>query len=225
MVIKKKYSKKGSIAFAAALLSGVAITSAVFAGWIIINGDTKTASGTITVDTVQEQNHTIALPENYTGSIVFGAKKEGVTGPSWLKASTGANEKLTETLTFTVSDCGDEEYNTISNLLTISLEEKDGGTKYSSAVEAGYVGELPTLNNGITLKQVEDTTTEGVRKYSLSITFAWGSKFEGMNPTQYAAKKLSDNATEQQKNTFKDNLNGLYNAVNGINYTLTITTK
>ena len=229
MVIKKKYSKKGSIAFAAALLSGVAITSAVFAGWIIINGDTKTAGGTINVDKVEEENHEITLPTGYTGSIMFGAKKAGVTGPSWLKVSTGANEKLTETLTFTVSNCGDETYNTLGNLFNLellTLEEKDGGTKYSSAVTGGYVGELPTLaNGGITLAQDGETTAEGVRTFNLSIEFKWGIKFGGDNPTKYAAETLGESATAEAKEAFQTDLTNLYNAVNGINYTLTIVTK
>lgn len=224
MVIKKKYSKKGSIAFAAALLSGVAITSAVFAGWIIINGDTKTADGTINVDTVELQNHKITIAEGYKGSIKFGASKEGVTPPTWLKVTKGSlTEKLTEKFTFTVSDCKDDDYNTISNLFEPITLTTNNDTKYREAVTNKYVGELPTWNNGITLAQVGETTVEGVRTYSLEIEFKWGEAFGFDNPTEYANSLT--NPSNDDKTAFNNNLKGLYDSLNGITYTLTITTK
>lgn len=236
MVIKKKYSKKGSIAFAAALLSGVAITSAVFAGWIIINGDTENATGTINVDTVETITHTIDLGTKTTGAFNFTAPKDYANGPEWLKVKkddANSFENLTETFTVTVANSSD--VTSISELFaSIELTETTTG-KYSAAVGHNYVCELPTFdvknpetvtaNQGnITLKDITTTSQdvpEGSKVFELKVQLAWGSAFNYMNPYNYA-KALPESET---KATFTSKLEGLYNDINGCTFNLKITTK
>lgn len=225
-MVKKRESKKGLITFGIASLSAIALSSTIFAAWIISSGDSKDIEGTIMVDTVENQIHTIkeggAWDSVSNGTIKFGVKSDYATinQTSWLKLSDPVIECLSANYTFTVQNT--TESLTVDDLIdtdktVLSFVNEGDKTKYDTAVTAGYVGALPTVN----VEKSSASETETILK--ASFTFTWGSMFGNKNPIEYA-NTLGEDATAEQKTEFFNSLNGIY-SLNDIKFKLTIVTK
>lgn len=224
-MVKRRESKKGLITFGIASLSAIALSSTIFAAWIISSGDSKDVEGTIVVDTVENQIHTIKTGGSWDttseGSIKFGVSSdyETINQNSWLKLNDPVIECLSADYTFVVQNTS--ETSTVEELIdnektVLSFVDEEGKTKYESAVTAGYVGALPTVS-------VEKTASGTETTLKASFTFTWGSKFGDDNPVKYA-NTLGENASADQKNEFFNSLNGVYD-LNNIKFKLTIVTK
>lgn len=225
----KTFSKRNNKKLVAGLvtvLSAVAVVSTGFASWVISAGDTETATGSITVDTVDNSNvHTMTTPQwdGTGGTVYFGAptadEKEDFDTP-WL-TNGGAASVLTVTATFDVTNGSDN-----SVFETITLEETEG-TKYSTAGE--LVGALPTwssTNTASTAAPCIYTVNSGTT-YTVGIKFAWGSHFNGKNPYNfYNAHKATDilDGDTTYAADADASLTALY-ALNTATYKLTIVTK
>lgn len=224
-MVKRRESKKGLITFGIASLSAIALSSTIFAAWIISSGDKKDVEGTIMVDTVENQIHTIKEGGSWdttsNGSIKFGVSSdyETINQTSWLKLKDPVIECLSADYTFVVQNTS--ESSTVDELIdeektVLSIADEGEKTKYDAAVAAGYVGDLPSVNVTKTVSGAETT-------FKASFKFTWGSKFGGKNPIEYA-NTLGEAATAEQKNEFFNSLNGVY-SLNNIKFTLTIVTK
>lgn len=237
MIIRKRNSHKGSITLGIASLSLLSLASIGFATWVISGGDTKTAEGTIEVDAVSDNLYAIEIGttpwsgNKAKGSIKYGCDDTTLTSTSaWLSADN--TESLTETLTFTVKNA----YKTTdasSSLndgydISFTLADTSESGLYSTAKEAGLVGELPsTTNGGIT--NISPTQKVGTRdaEYTVTITFTWGSTFGKQNPAKYAESKAAESESYwdlSNKSSFASQLNEVYK-LNSCTFKLTITTS
>ncbi len=208
----KKKTRSKMIAASIAILSSAAVVSTGFAAWVISGGDTKTAEGTITADTVINSIHTITLDEGKKdGHVFFGAPKEMTNDSAWLKNNATTDDKkedLTATFGFTVAglekDVKDTKPSALFDSTKFELVETttDEASKYSKYSGLNYLAALPAFDfskasydtaaqkaPGIYLIAGDYTTGEGdnygTQKFTVIIQFGWGSKFGGLNPYEY----------------------------------------
>ena len=201
-------NKRKGILMASAILGSAAIVSTGFAAWVITAQESAEATGQIDVDTVSDERITLKA-ENFTQTVKFGTKAS--TSGDWLTVRGAANELLTITTTMSIEG---GEFLDATTPFSISLVET-GGTAYSVAEGKNYVA--PLSNVGV-LKESLDGEECGVSivmnsaKTSADITvkFAWGSYFGGVNPTDFynsfAYNSLRKNiATEDNDQTARVN--------------------
>ena len=236
MIIRKRNSHKGSITLGIASLSLLSLASIGFATWVISGGDTKTAEGTIEVDAVSDNLYAIEIGDKpwkdskENGKIQYGYDGTTLTSTSaWLSADN--TESLSETLTFTVKNA----YKTVdasSSLndgysISFTLVDTSESGLYSTAKEAGLVGELPsTTNSGITATPTQKTGTRDA-EYTVTIKFTWGTEFGNQNPAKYAESKAAESESYwdlSNKSSFASQLNKVYK-LNSCTFKLTITTS
>ena len=224
-----KLKKKSGLISAVIALSCASIVSVGFASWVISQGDTKTATGTIYVDEVSTKAHTItatwvasdslsaAALDSQTPVVSYGPKDHDSTG--WLKNNDGTIEALTFYLKVNVANiASDAEY---SSKLSITMAAGDG---YGTAASANLVGSLPALNatagNGVGTI-VKGTGAAGASdswEAVYTISFKWGSVFNYQNPEDfYADKSAADYASHAQ-----EKLQALNDALDGVGFTLTL---
>lgn len=165
-----KTLKRKNILLASMLLGTVALSTVGFSAWVITQGDSKVAEGTITVDTINDESHTISEPtfgsdELGDAEIKFGVKantrKLDTTHTAWVGVDDNQEtEDLTAVVTFTDANTNDAYF--AANKLTVTLEAvteqgKNGSYEAASGVKPAsdtseevynkYVGALPTLDN------------------------------------------------------------------------------
>ena len=209
-----KKSKK-SVFLVSSILGCTALISVGFAAWVITGSPaTKEATGTIQVDTVD--NNIVSFVDeqcSWVGSnnqIIFGgrAAEEG----DWLVNEN--LENLTVTYHFVI-----ENYAALDSV-SATITASNGN--YASAVSKGYVGELPTY----TIEHGDEgfTTVDGQltqMAYDLEITFSWGTAFGGNNPMDYYNDEGKTAATHGADAEQK--LTELYTLLSDVTYTLTLT--
>lgn len=211
---------KKSVFLVSSILGCTALVSVGFAAWMITTTpDPVTLNGDIIVETVTDTNISFVQdefvwtdsdddPEN-NQKIIFGGR-EAEPG-DWLVNST--LEHLSTTLTIVV-----ENYTELEKV-KVSLAASDP-EKYQAAVTAGYVAALPTIADVkvASFSQVDGQPTKG--KADIQITFDWGTAFGGNNPMDYYNEM--DSSTVNGADA-KNKLTALYNNLNGLTYTLTLT--
>ena len=218
--------KKSGLISAVIALSCASIVSVGFASWVISQGDTKTATGTIYVDEVSTQAHTItptwvasdslSAAESSTPVVSYGPKDHNSTG--WLKNNDGTIEALTFYLKVNVANISsDAEF--ISKL-SVTMTADAG---YATAASANLVGSLPALNatagNGVgTIVKGTGAANGTAWEAVYTISFKWGSVFNYQNPEDfYADKSAADYASHAQ-----EKLQALNDALDGVGFTLTL---
>lgn len=240
---KFKNRNRGLVTFGIVALSAVALTASGFAAWVISGADSKEATGNIQVDTVENNNHTLAVTLS-NENIVFGSVSEGA---SWLtNTDTNMAESLSTTASITVSNVTSDPTADISKILsvpTIKITKTIGevvtdvtATNYNiiadgSATDAGLketaneamdglVGKLPTFTTasytGAKYNDSAKTLT-----CSLTVTFTWGNLFNHKNPRTY----YKDSTAAQKGAEAQSRLTALHNALNGCKYVITIASK
>lgn len=245
MIIRKRNSHKGSITLGIASLSLLSLASIGFATWVISGGDTKTAEGTITVDTVNNNLHSITVGDWTTkttdnrGKIYFGKDKTILNSTSaWLSNDSTETAVLENSLTVTVANAYDDSDNLVTGATptaTLSIPDTTSSGKYTGAVTNKVVGALPTQNASTdteddkygTIVVSSATKKETSAEFTITITFKWGSAFGGVNPAQYAENMANSDASYwdlSNKSSFAAKLNDVY-SLNSIAFTLTITTQ
>lgn len=245
MIIRKRNSHKGSITLGIASLSLLSLASIGFATWVISGGDTKTAEGTITVDTVNNNLHSITVgdwttpaSDNKNGKIYFGKDNTTLTSTSaWLSNDSTETAVLENSLTVTVANAYNDQGSLVNGATptaTLSITDTTANGKYTSAVTNKVVGALPAQNASTdteddkygTIVVSSATKKETSAEFKITITFKWGSAFGGVNPAQYAENMASSSASYwdlSNKSSFASKLNEVY-SLNNIAFTLTITT-
>ena len=167
---------------ACSILGSAAIVSTGFAAWVITINNSDSVTGQIDVETVEDETITLSAA-TISAPIVFGAADKTLSDDlapySWLSARNGGCN-LTATINVTV-DAG-------ANFCTgfaVTVEEinaqgtviQDG--PYAKAFAAGYVAALPEAQVSYTANASSGTVT---------LTFEWGTYFEGLNPTDFYNK-------------------------------------
>ena len=230
-----KLKKKSGLISAVIALSCASLVSVGFASWVISQGDTKSVTGTIYVDEVSTQAHTItatwvasdslSAAESSAPVVSYGPKDHNSTG--WLKNNDGTVEALTFYLKINVANiANDADY--ISCLgLTMTA---DAG--YATAATANLVGSLPALGatagNGVgtIVKGTGAAGTSGSWEAVYTISFKWGSVFNYQNPEDYysdksATAEITSGVTYAQH--AQTNLQALNDDLSGVTFTLAIT--
>lgn len=239
----KKKTRSKMIAASIAILSSAAVVSTGFAAWVISGGDSEDVSGTITADEVSNQNHLIDNLTGGTQSIVFGGPMaEDITSNAeslvsedsrWLK-NEGQTEKLKAVWTFDVFGFESKPDDNGRSVLEITFTEgaaTKNHTTFAVAVTKGYVAALPQWGGTILDSANSVGTDSGIylvtngyadkkMSYTLTVVFAWGSKFGGMNPYFYYNQKNPLNNDKASANTYLSELSNM-----SANFTLTIKTK
>ena len=231
-----KLKKKSGLISAVIALSCASIVSVGFASWVISQGDEKSVSGTIYVDEVSTQAHTItatwvasdslsaAALDSQSPVVSYGPKDHDSTG--WLKNNDGTVEALTFYLKVNVANiASDSEF---ENKLSISMTAGDG---YATAASANLVGSLPALSatagNGVgTIAKVTGAANSTAWEAVYTISFKWGSVFNYQNPEDFynansASSEISSGVTYAAH--AQEKLTALKNALTGVSFTLTIT--
>ena len=211
----KKSSKSKSLTFGIAILSSAAIVSTGFAAWVISGGAEASVSGTITADTVVNNQHTIEFTQgnlSNLGKIFYGRPDlEPKPKYDWLSSTSPDTDKqnLSVAATFTVAnvniDLSANDAASIGEIIDSSKTKfvestdatADASTKYATFAATGknYVDDLPAILLGdasdsvgvhITFKD-KDTTNKAT--FNLKIVFGWGSAFGKINPYNYYGAK------------------------------------
>lgn len=229
-----KLKKKSGLISAVIALSCASIVSVGFASWVISQGDSEVINGSISVDTVSDQTHTIVTAKLVSAldvttdaaktNVVYGTSSNAASG--WLQ---NTDSNFLENLDFYlyVKVANVNASNTIASVLTVGQLTSTGGgtvdgkTGYAGAAEAHWgnssnkslVGALPTPTASAT-----NFTADGEAWFSFS--FTWGSLTNNQNPyVYYNALSAETYATEAA--TALDNLHTL---LNGAGYTINVAT-
>lgn len=175
-------SKRKIITLASLFLCCLAIVGVGFAAWVITGEDTEETTGTITVDTVSDERFVIEVLNTYIKdskevvdtTVVLGGP-ETTPADAWITHD-GAKEDLEAVIVVKVKN-----YDKQNCEVTAAITDK---TKYESLVTAGYLADAPTP---VVALIGNDTDSEGVNYgiYSITITFDWGTSFNGENPVTY----------------------------------------
>lgn len=202
-------NKRKGILMAAAILGSAAIVSTGFAAWVITAEESTLATGQIDVDTVADERITLKAT-NFNTNVRFGTKASS-TG-DWLTVRGEVHEVLTVSTTMTIEGGSFLDETTP---FSVTLVEAEGSTAYAAASAKNYVAPLSQVG---TLYASLETVPSGVsivmnsEKTSATITikFAWGSYFGGVNPTDFynsfAYNSLRKNiATEDNDQTTRVN--------------------
>ncbi len=251
MIIRKRNSAKKSITLGIASLSLISLASVGFAAWVISGGDSKDVSGTITVDTVENNLHAISEikwansvnPTTYnevSGKIYFGMDNTTLTSTStWLNNTSEDKEQLSDTVQIKVSNvyktAGSSEEEEPEVTINAELKETSNGSQYSAALTAQVVGDLPTKKDseqsgseaGIFISGPIQVNNSRDATYTIKVQFAWGTAFNSENPAKYAeemASSSSDYWDLSKKSSFASALETIYK-LNECKFTLTITTN
>lgn len=240
----KKKTRSKMIAASIAILSSAAVVSTGFAAWVISGGDSKDVSGTITADQVSNQNHLIDSLSEGKQSIVFGGptaddiskkEKEGslVSSDSRWLTNDANTEKLSASWTFNVAGFDKAPSDNGKSVIDITFTEgaaTEGGTTFAKAETDGYVAALPAWDktiatavgttSGIYLVAGKYDSENKKMPYTLTVVFAWGSKFGNMNPYFYYNQSAAPRNDKDSANTFLSELANMK-----ANFTLTIKTN
>ncbi len=240
---KFKNRNRGLVTFGIVALSAVALTASGFAAWVISGNDTQKAEGNIQVDTVENNNHTLAVTLS-NENIKFGSVSGGA---SWL-TNTNMAESLSTTASITVSNVTSDPTADISKILSVptikitktietvvtdvtatnyniiadgsATAEGIGEELSTNGNKNGLVGALPTFTTSSYTGVSYDPEAKTL-SCSLTVAFTWGQLFGGNNPrTYYADKKVEEYGEEAQRR-----LTALNTALSGCNYVLTIASK
>ena len=202
----RKSYKRRKIILGVSLFSSVALVSTGFAAWVLASQAEAIESGNITVGTVSDSSIKISNVQfkDDNDSFIFEPKEEDTAGRV---RNDGVNfENLSVTVTGEISP------NTYVSSATIEMEVPEGIT---AAIGKNYLV-LPTCATSaqtLTLNPKE-SPDETVSTFEYTITFVWGSAFNGKNPGEYydedEAGKLVDDET--MKSTLEDLKTCIYNS-------------
>lgn len=169
--------KRKTLTLCLSLFACLSLIGVGFAAWIISGGDSQSASGNITVETVTDERFTITVPQSI-GSIHYGHPATMNTEGAWLINKNGSAEILTVTFDITVTSKSSVA-NWSSVTPTAEIAVKDS-TAWETAVEKGVVV-APTV--AVSVKSAENNTTTAT--YTVTVTAKWGEVFDNGNPYDF----------------------------------------
>lgn len=242
----KKKTRSKMIAASIAILSSAAVVSTGFAAWVISGGDSETATGTITADTVINSYHTIKTADEggikFDRNIIFGGPAtidSSVTlSYSWLSnnAVTEEKENLVAKASFTVENVQNDE-DALAKLIDLTAcKFVDVDNKYAAAKNNGeneVLGALPSWGKEIKEYSETNVKTPGIylQKGTLNgtnlpitvyVAFGWGSYFNNKNPYYFYNQKPKTSENLSEANTI---LGAIKTGLAGSSFTITIATK
>lgn len=224
------------------LLSGlltVCLTGVGFASWLIVQGDTKSVSGQVNVETIDDKTTTISYKwadnngngtaeeitktENDTttwGDDYFSFGSSSKVDSGWLRNTDTRGEILTLKLDVTVDNIKYLASDvTIDLYVTSATIGNTGKTGVALAVEAGYITDFKLDKESVAKASAES--------FTLTISTSWGNHFGGENPFDYyntTGRKGSDTCrtvADGQTDAADENSDGKVTYAEDANYSLT----
>lgn len=205
--------KKKTLSILLSSLLAVSLTGVGFASWVIVNNASEEQTGSVAVETVEENNVTInfAWSDNdgsgkasESDSILsFGYK--GATNTGWLRNTDDTSELGCAELKFTLSATADSGTATASYEFEV-VDNKSGGYATATSDAKKYIKSV-----GVT--EVEAGT------YKIAIS--WGDAFGNVNPYDYyndGTKTAKSHGSEAQTR-----LSELETLLDGVTFKLTLT--
>lgn len=182
--------KRKTLTLCLSLLTCLSLIGVGFAAWVISSTNSVEETGNISVETVNDERFTVALAEGATISDIYYGWDSTLANKVqaenvWLDNNdkTTVRSNLTVKFNITVTagtplSANDETSwaDAITLTPTLDVVTAEGSTAYKDAYEAGAITEKPSIS----VIFVEATTS--VATYEVTISAAWGSKFNGTNP-------------------------------------------
>ena len=178
--------KRKTLTLTLCILACFAVISVGFAAWIITNDAKEEVTGNITVDNVVDNTMTITVDTTDIKSIVFGGLETDGREHKWLVNNT-AKENLTVKFEITVKK-GGVETNDVTPEATIAVL-KDGVLLGNDATDPYHTAITKKL---ITAPTVNVAKIDGDGKYQVTVTYAWGTAFDGKNPMTHYDQPYTD---------------------------------
>ena len=200
-----------------AALAVVSIFSVGFAKWAMVETDQIQLDGVILVDNVDTNSvNKFETTPVVDHSICFGIPTAeqianyGISDP-WLNVTGSKYEVLSTFIDLKVTGLTSTNFKSILEVGALT----DNSNKYATAYSEGLVGALPapSLND---LTYVSDNIAR------LTITFTWGSAFNGENPYKFYNSQAQTTTLEADASA---KLTRLHSLLNGVSYTIKIATK
>lgn len=205
-------NKRKSIILAASILGTLAVASTGFAAFVITGDHVATTNGSITVDTVENEAHSITNA-TITENLVFGpvSSLDSDANKGWMAyRNDGKDEHLSIKITLTCSNS-----NTLDSTKPFEVQFT-GDAKWTAAVTANLVQNWDGTFTA--------TRTETTNNWTIEITgFKWGSEFGNKNPMNYYNSQDYSDALAADADT---KINGTeFTGLGEATYTVTITPK
>lgn len=230
--------KRKSITLTICILAVLALASIGFASWIISNPNSgDVADGTIWVDDVESQVFDVETTLSVT-SIQFGVPTDyQAKATDWLTNDSGKTESLETVLTVVIKPETGANLNDTLNAasLGVTLSGIAGSDELTFEelsqrfTNAGLAAPVITIKNPsnsewvaftdgkIDFADLDVDETAGTGTCEIKVTFGWGTN--GNPYTYYNGVGRSYDTHREEAETF---LNGVYNALNGLSYKITI---
>lgn len=219
--------KRRTLTLTLCILACIALIGVGFASWVITYNKEAEVTGNVQIDSISDKSHIVTVVKGQDQNVVFGAKAASTeVSEPWL--SLGKNDKDEDdekeylVLTYTV------EVTNYADLVSgkefiVTVEEVKGegeSTPYAVALSKGLVANLPAQTDNESTNKVKIGKTETNGQYTVTITFNWGTYFDGKNPTDFYNEKEPTvvrtdaiEITDQTSVTYKDDA---FNVINNL---------
>ena len=192
-----KSFRRKRIAMGLALFASTALVSTGFAAWIVSSTANSEGQGNVSMGQITDAALKIEIQnKDNLGTFSFGPLLNDERGIVKFDKKDGESESLTVTINGSIDNV---QY---LDELTIQMDEVIGGgqaSRIQEAVDAKFIVAPECFNTPVTIidegeiVKVDGVNMEGVTfvkssntaTFSYSISFEWGSKFEGVNPGCY----------------------------------------
>lgn len=218
-ITRRSYKRK-KIVMGLALFGAIGLVSTGFAAWVLSSNANKDQDAGLKVGAVAEssmeiKNVAVKGVDTKRGSDTLGQEIETNVfsfNPKW-DDNTGRVRYGAEG-----DDCGERLSLTISGIVTeaqnlgsLTIGPKSVPDKVAQAETAGYIVAPECLKNTVTLANPADysvTVNDGIStaSFTYKVEFAWGSKFNGMNPAEFYDDSDATNAEINEVLTAMHNL-------------------
>lgn len=180
--------KRKTLTLCLSLFTCLSLIGVGFAAWIISGGDSKTASGNITVETVTDARFTITVNSESLDALHYGHPGTMDKTNAWLTNQNGQQENLTVTFDITVTSNSDiADATAWNNVVNASVEvldaQTDNATTHSNAWTEALAANVIADPTATCVIQTGHTTKQATFKVTVSI--AWGTYFGGQNPYNF----------------------------------------
>lgn len=184
--------KRRTLTLTLCILACIALIGVGFASWVITYNKKAEVTGNVDIDTISDKSHVVTVTSGAGQSVVFGAKAVSSTTPkTWLtlgKSDSGeddATENLVLTYTVKVTNWNDLVTGKEFIVTVEEVKGSDDATPYASAVTSELVASLPSQTDSDATNKIKIENTETDGEYKVTITFNWGTYFNGKNPTDF----------------------------------------
>lgn len=216
--------KRKTLTLAISVFALLAIISVGFASWVITRQDqTAPVEGSITVDNVTDNN--LGISYEWVTDINGNTKLEG--NPQIVFGKPASQDDISSAIAEWLSPSDKTEnlhaYLKISVANTAKLDSKTVTISFKAVKTVDQQETEIASNEYFTLPDATQVVNfDGKASIVVDLAFAWGQKFGKVNPLNVAAP-WTGSYTPSNADLANAALSGLYDALNGVTYKVTIT--